>query len=270
MALASHARPQVPRSNVLTIVAIASTAYALCDLVHEVAGHGIAAVIIPGVRLVSLSTVALQTTGNSRAVAACGSIANVIVGAAAIAVFHRLTRFSTGAYFAWLFGSLNLLNGSGYPLYSAVLGAGDWDVVIRGLQPPWMWRIGLGIVGAAAYWRSIVLSAKELKRAVKRNLVSRAEIDRLVFPAYVAGGALLLVASAFNPIGSSLILSSGLSSGFAAMAGLTLVPGIVERQTDSGGTGSGFISRSPAWVALGIVVAVCFVAPLGPGIDLTR
>jgi hypothetical protein len=74
--------------------------------VHEVAGHGLAAVVTPGVRFVSLSTVALQTTGDSRAVAARGSIANVIVGAAALGVFHRPARFSTGAYFVWLFGVL--------------------------------------------------------------------------------------------------------------------------------------------------------------------
>src|SRR6266851_1135775 len=140
-----------PRSDPSTIVAVALAAYALCDLVHEVVGHGIAALLVPGVRILSLSTVALQTTGDSRFVAAAGSIANVVVGAAALALFHRATRFSATAYFLWLFGSVNLMNGSGYPLYSAILGYGDWEVAVRGLQPAWMWRFGTGIVGAAAY-----------------------------------------------------------------------------------------------------------------------
>jgi hypothetical protein len=191
---------EAPRSNIVTIAAVAITAYALCDLVHEVAGHGLAALMVPGVRVLSLSTVALQTTGNSRIVAAAGSIANVLFGAVALRLFHRRARFSAAEYFFWLFGSLNLMNGSGYPLYSAVLGFGDWEVVVRGLQPAWMWRMGLGIVGAAAYIGVITLSAKELARAVERNLVSRVEIARLVFVAYWAGGALLLVGAAFNPI----------------------------------------------------------------------
>jgi hypothetical protein len=36
---------------------------------------------------------------------------------------------------------------SSYPLYSAVLRTGDWHVVIQGLQPSWLWRVGLGGVG---------------------------------------------------------------------------------------------------------------------------
>src|SRR5712691_11887772 len=109
----SLAGREAPRSSLFTTVAVAITAYAFCDLVHEVAGHGIAALMVPGVRILSLSTVALQTTGNSRIVAAAGSIANVLVGAAALALFHRRARFSATGYFLWLFGSLNLMNGSG-------------------------------------------------------------------------------------------------------------------------------------------------------------
>ena len=121
-----------PRSDVPTAVAVAITAYALCDLVHEVGGHAVATLMVPGVRAISLSTVALETTRVSRIVTAAGSIANVVAGAASLGVFHRRARFSAAGYFFWLFGSLNLLNGSGYCLYSAVLGFGDWEVVSRG------------------------------------------------------------------------------------------------------------------------------------------
>ena len=259
-------RRQPPRSSLGTTAAIAVTAYALCDLVHEVAGHGVAALLVPGVRVVSLSTVALQTTGDSRIVAAAGSIANVLIGSVALGLFHRLSRFSPSAYFFWLFGSLNLLNGSGYPLYSAVLGSGDWEVVVRGLQPAWMVRTGLGLVGAAAYTGAVMLSIKELTRSVRRDLVSVAEIPRLVFPAYVAGGVLLLAASAFNPIGPRLILVSGASSGFAAMAGLTVVPRMVENRASDSGGGQGALPYSQGWVVAGLVIGSFLVAVVGPGI----
>ena len=239
---------------------VAITAYALCDLVHEVAGHGTAALMIPDVSVLSLSTVALQTSRDSRVVAACGSIANIAFGAAALLVLPRFRRLSATAY-----SSLNLLNGSGYPLYSAALGSGDWDVVIRGLRPAWMWRVALGGVGALGYVTATGLSARAAIGAVKRDLLARVEVRPLVFPAYVAGGTLLLVASALNPISPSLIFSSGLSSGFAAMAGLTFVPGLVEAQTTDHEIGSGFVPHSTAWIATGIIVAALFVAILAPG-----
>jgi hypothetical protein len=254
------------RSSLVTILAIAVTAYALCDLVHEVLGHGIAALMVPGVRVLSLSTVALQTTGTSRVVAAAGSIANILVGAVALALFHRTTRFSSTAYFCWLFGSLNVLNGSGYPLYSAVLGFGDWEAVTRGLQPTWLWRMTLGIVGAGAYAGAVVLAALELTRSVRRGLVSRSEVPRLVFPSYVAGGVLLIVSAVFNPISPSLIFLSGVSSGFAAMAGLTIVPSIVEKRTVGISDGSGLIAQSPGWVLGGLVIGTVFIAVFGPGV----
>lgn len=248
-------------------MAVAITAYALCDLVHEVAGHGTAALMIPDVSVLSLSTVALQTSRDSRVVAACGSIANIAFGAAALLVVPRFRRLSATAYFCWLFASLNLLNGSGYPLYSAALGSGDWE---RGLRPAWMWRVALGGVGALGYVTATGLSARAAIGAVKRDLLARAEVRPLVFPAYVAGGTLLLVASAFNPISPSLIFSSGLSSGFAAMAGLTFVPRLVEAQTTDHEIGSGFVPHSTAWIATGIIVAALFVAILAPGIFMIK
>src|SRR5262245_52049512 len=97
-------------SSLATVTAIAFVAFALCDLVHEVVGHGIAALLVPGIEVLSLSSVALQTAGDSRIVAAAGSIANVLVGSAALALFHRQRRVSPASFFLWLFGSINLLN----------------------------------------------------------------------------------------------------------------------------------------------------------------
>ena len=250
----------------VTIAAIAVIAFALCDLVHEVLGHGLAVLFVPGVQALSLSSVALQTTGVSRLVAAAGSLANIVVGGCALMFFRRRDRFSPGAYFLWLFGAVNLLNGAGYPLYSAALGSGDWEVVVRGFEPAIVWRVGLGLVGATAYVGVVWLSATELKRAVERDLVSVMEIPSLVFLAYVVGSMLLVAASALNPIGPSLILLSGVSSGFAAMAGLTAIPKLVENRVGQQARGAAPISFSAGWVGTGMVVAVVFTAVIGRGI----
>lgn len=252
----------------VTIAAIAVIAFALCDLVHEVIGHGLAVLLVPGVQAISLSSVALQTTGESRLVAAAGSMANIIVGCVAMALFQRQRRFSAGAYFCWLFGAVNLLNGCGYPLYSAILGSGDWEVVVKGLEPALGWRVGLGLTGAGAYVSAVWMSAVELATAVEGDLVSSLEIPGLVFLAYVVGSTLLVAASAFNPIGPSLILLSGVSSGFAAMAGLTAVPTLVENRAGRRALGAATISFSAGWVGAGLVVAIVFIGVIGRGIQI--
>jgi len=143
---------------------------------------------------------------------------------------------------------------------------GDWEIVVRGLQPAWIWRVSLGLIGAASYTVAVMRSTQELTRCVRRGLVSLAEIPRLVFPAYLAGGALLVAASAFNPISPSLILVSGVSSGFAAMAGLTLVPRMVENRARGIGGGEGVLSYGSGWVVAGLVIGSFFVAIVGPGV----
>ncbi|MGH7680822.1 MAG: hypothetical protein ACRENN_02425, partial [Candidatus Eiseniibacteriota bacterium] len=79
------------RSNPITVAAIAVVAYAVCDMIHEVLGHGTATLLSPTVRAVMLTTVALSTEGSSRAVAAAGTIANL---AAAILAFFLMSRRS--------------------------------------------------------------------------------------------------------------------------------------------------------------------------------
>ena len=97
-----------------------------------------------------------------------------LFGGVALALFHRQPRFSPNTYFLWLFGAVNLLNGSGYPLYSAILGSGDWAVVVQRTASP---RAGLaGWTGRdGAMPRMSVPSCSrptELARAVENDLVS--------------------------------------------------------------------------------------------------
>ena len=87
-----------------TVATIAVVAFAFCDLVHEILGHGLAVLLVPGVQAISLSSVALQTTGQSRLVAAAGSLANIFIGCAAMAglaipslVENKVGRRETGA-----------------------------------------------------------------------------------------------------------------------------------------------------------------------------
>ena len=93
---------------------------------------------------------------------------------------------------------------------------------------------------------------------VANDSVSSAEIRGLVLLAYVVGSTVLLAASVFNPIGPSLILLSGVSSGFAAMAGLTAIPHLVENRVGRRKAGAGVVAFKPGWVVTGLVVAIVF------------
>jgi hypothetical protein len=217
------------RNSLWTVIAIAVVAYAADDMVHEVCGHGLACALT-GVRALSLSSVALQTGTSSRFVAAAGSMMNVVAGLLSLVVFRRARAFGAARYFLWLFATINLFNGTGYLLFSGLLDIGDWSVVIAGLSPHGAWRALLAVAGAALYLASARLSANGMASLARTGDVARGDVGRLVFPAYVAGGLLLVLASALNRVDPSLILTSGVSSGFGAMAGLAIVPAMVERR----------------------------------------
>ena len=138
------------RSSTTTVIAISAVAYALADMVHEALGHGLLSLLVPGVKLISISTVALSSTGSSRIVAAAGMIANIIAGSVSLWLFANRRQFTPGSYFLWLFAGVNLMN-IGYLLYSGVLRSGDWSEVIAGVPMEPLWRVALIAAGIAGY-----------------------------------------------------------------------------------------------------------------------
>jgi hypothetical protein len=251
--------------SVLAVATIAVVAYASCDMVHELLGHGVATLFVPHVKPLVLSTVALSTSASSRIVAAAGSVANLIVGILGLA-FARTGRGSPATrYFTWLFGSLNLLNATGYPFFSGVFDFGDWSVVIAKLEPHGVWRAAIAVIGMVAYVASIRASAGVLAGLLDDEDVRLRRVHRYVVPAYVIGGLLLVASAIPNPAGPSFILLSGASSGFGAMVGLLWVPRLVER----GVNGAGIRLRaSVAWIIAAIVTAGVFIGVIGPGVKL--
>jgi hypothetical protein len=253
------------RSSIVTFLALGVVACTVADMTHEVLGHMTAAWLV-GVRILSLSTVAIQTADASRLVAAAGTTANLVVGAFSLGLFSRPSMRTNGTYFLWLFAAFNLLN-SGYLVASALMGTGDWAAVIRDLSPAWTWRCALGIVGATVYVGSVRWLARSMAHLVERKVVALRDLRHLVIAGYSAGGAVLTVASVFNPISPKLILISGFGASFGLSVGLLFVPGIIKRRfaADSEGA-SAPTSLSIAWVSCAIIVAIIFIAVFGPGI----
>jgi hypothetical protein len=251
-------------ASLVTTVSVAIVSYAAADVVHELIGHAFVAEL-RGVQVLSISSVALQTVESSRVVAAAGTMADVAAGVIAFALLARTTRFDAGHYCLWLFGFVSFMN-SGYLVYSGVLDSGDWAVVAAGLNPPWAWRLALTIAGAILYRAAIRLAARLATRWVSTGEVSIDDLRRLTVWSYIAGGVLLVLASALNPIGLRLVAISGVGASFGLTWGLLLIPGIVASQPGERPPATRALTLRPVWAAVALLVAVAFVFVLGPGI----
>jgi hypothetical protein len=242
-------------------------AYAADDTVHEVIGHGLASLML-NIKILSISTVGLQTAESNRWVAAAGAIANVIAGTAALLFADRSASFGSWRYFLWIFGFINLMNGTGYLMASALLGGGDWAVVIAGLNPPMLWRVGMGLTGLALFAATVRWAASVMGRMVRQGAVDRNDLSRLTIPAYLAGGVLFVVASVFNPVGPSLILGSGAGASLGLTFGLLLVPRILDDKTEQSPPRPS-LQFSWGWLLAAIFVAAIFIGIFGPGVRLS-
>jgi len=240
------------RASILTLAAIGVVACASADMIHEVLGHVLAAWLVDD-RIVSLSTVAIQTVAPDRFVAAAGTAANLFIGTLALALFSRSRRRTGWGYFLWVFAAFNLLN-SGYLVVSAILGNGDWAVVIGGLSPSWAWRAALGFAGAMVYALGMHWLARSMVPKVESGQVALWELRRLTVVSYLAGGAILTAAAFFNPIGPQLILLAGVGASFGLSWGLLLIPRLIQARVQ-GDTQAALtpMPLSPVWLGLALV-----------------
>lgn len=246
----------------VTAAAVGIVAFAAVDVAHEALGHGVAALLSPGVSILSISTVALSTNATNPWIALAGPALNVLLGIITMAWFRRGTGFGPGAFFVWLFGIVNLLNGFGYGVYSGVLDFGDLANATRGLEPHVAWRVGMGLVGALGYYASLRIAASSLARRLRAAGIGTGCLPSLLWPAYLAGSVLFVLGAALNPI-PSLVLLSGVSGGFVCMAGLPAVAAMVPVE---GSPSAPVLGRATAWLVIAVAVAVVFVGVLGPGI----
>lgn len=255
-------------SHAATVVAVAIVAYAVADFVHEVVGHLLVAKL-SGITALSISSVALQTVQRSRVVSAAGTMANIGAGVLAFVLLARVGRFDALRYFLWLFGFVSLMN-SGYLVFSAGMNSGDWAVVIGGLNPSWAWRIGLAVVGVVLYAIAIRVAASATVTWLKKGELRPGDLPRLTWLPYLAGGVLMVTASAFNPAGLRFILVSGIGGSFGLTWGLILLPRILADYRDQQVAATNHLRLERPWIALAVFVAIGFIAVFGPGIRLTR
>jgi hypothetical protein len=256
-----------------TLIAIAIVAYALSNFAHEGVGHGGACLLV---RCTPHLVTSMQFDGDTtqissaarRVIAAGGTIVNLIVAAIAF-VFWRRAGSSAGWFFLWLLTTISLLQATGYLLFSGLGDVGDWAVVVRGWPGSIAWHVALAAVGGATYWLATRWAMRRLgERLPAAGGPERTrQAYRYSLIAYLAGGALYLVAGTFDPAGLAILFISGVAASFGGTSGLAWGPQLLRdpRLATPGGKVL-VLERHWGWIAGGIVCAVVYIAVLGPGI----
>jgi hypothetical protein len=268
---------KTPNLDSLTISAIAVVAYCSANVVHEAIGHGGACLMMGG-KPESLNAIFLaydEATVSSFGrvwIAAAGSVLNVIAGLVAATVLGRSRRLTPATrYFLWLFLAVNLLQASGYLLFSGVAGVGDWSVVLQPLGSPLISRLVLVALGSVLYF---VVVARFLGRRLEPFLAPGSDaggrLGRLVRLPYFVGGTTFILAGLLNPYGLKLVLISAAAASFGGTSLLVWYPFRVARGSTAATSAPLPVHRRLGWIVGAAVTLAFFIGVLGPGIGSVR
>jgi hypothetical protein len=251
-----------------TLIAISALACILQDVLHEGLGHGVTA-WLSGAHQIIVSTVAMQCDIDTRWISADGTLANLLFAAIFWLLLRRPQRYRPATrYFLVLALAGNLFTGTGYFFFSGATNFGDWAAVIHGLQPHWVWQLGLVVVGIASYYASMLVVAAELKPFHDKD-ASPQRLRRLCWTPYFADGVLAGLGGLLNPAGLLYVITSALPSTLGANAGLLSLPSLMRRSRSEQDPVAP-IGRSPAWIAPAVIISLLFIFVLGRGLTWSR
>lgn len=249
-----------------TICAISIIAEMLSTMLHEGLGHAamaIATLHASG----TLTSLAWSSAQDSRPVLAGGTIVNLI----AALVFWLLLRAAKNArpsmrFFFLISMAFNLLAGTGYFFFSGVSNFGDWAGVIAGLQPHWLLRVLLVVVGVASYYGAIVLVGTSTVRFMGVAATDAQRFRRLLWLPYFAALIIDGIAGIFNPFGWQYVFLSALAATAGGNCGLLWLRYYIPGRVQPGAPA--LVRRSYAWITVAAALAVIFVVVFGPGVHL--
>jgi hypothetical protein len=251
--------------DIWTVCGVAVVVFAIANFTHEALGHG-GACVLNGGRPLVLSSVHFDCSIENRWIAAGGTIANFIL--AAICWFAlRFTRTTTLRYALWLSMTINLLQGGGYFLFSGIGNIGDWSYVIKGLEPRWLFRLGLALLGALTYIAFVWFALAQIKPFTGMAQPERWQrAKKLTLIPYLVGGTLYTVSGMFNPVGMVLVAISAAAASFGGTSGLAWMWQVPRGKPADESVHPEPIERSLGWMIAGAIAAIVYIGALGPGI----
>lgn len=262
-----------PTLDLLTIFAIAILAYILANVLHEGVGHaGICVMVGCDPLILTTAHVDWQpgtaTDFGQRLIAAGGTLVNLLA-ALIFWLLYRSTPNSRGSlrYFYWFSMAVNLLIGTGYFLFSSVMGIGDWMQVVAGWEPAALWQVLLIVLGIVFYLAAIVVCLRTLAPLIggdKPAAIQRA-VRLTTFP-YLVGSLASTLGSLLNPEGMILFAISA-AAHFGGTSALAWSAQLFKTKwfplTD---TPPISIPRGWVWIGIAAAALAIHIVVLGPGI----
>ena len=261
------------RHDLLTIGAISVAAYVIANVLHEGVGHAGACIVTgctPKVLTTAYFDGEMSQVGDvaRRLIAAAGTLVNLAAGILFLAAARRSGRTRPHfGYFLWFSGAVNVLVATGYPLFSGVLGRGDWVTVTHGWGTPAAGRFVLAVTGVVLYGSALMACLPGLARLAAAGAPDfTVRAARLTWLPYVVGSTASTIGSFFNPLGIGLVLTSA-AAHFGGTSALAWMSNLLDTRAVPRFDGEPLaLPRSWPWIAAAAAALVLHVAVLGPGL----
>jgi len=272
--LLDHRPKRGIETDVPTMIAVSTVAWALADALHEVVGHAGAAVLLGvPVRAVSTATVFIEadqirSVWDYRIIHAAPTLINLVsAGLALLALHSRWARSSTSRYFLWLFATISVILAT-VNLVFGPLGGGDWMEVTTELEPRVIWRAGIVAVGVAVGVAGYVLPLRLWRPDLREHRRLQLKVTTVPVLVVVVVQTLSVVGSPFasQPVGSSQSPVAGLGLVYLTMVLWLALVNVVGGPHSLAPVESIRLTRSKGWLAVGLLMLVIFVGVLGPGL----
>jgi len=259
---------QAESDDLLTVSAIAALAAILASLLHEGVGHA-AIALATGAKSGVLTAVAWSSEFDSRLVSAGGTLVNLAAAAVFWLALRLFPRLSLNArYFLLISMAFNLFDGTGYFFFSGVSNFGDWAAVIQGLEPYWLWRLVLVLVGIGTYFAAVIVVGRSFVGDLGIPRADGRRIQRLAIIPYVVAIIVVGLAGLLNPISIRLVWLSALPATAGAHSGLFWFRHYIPRATRPMHE-SASITRNYRWITASALLTLTFIVVLGHGVSLS-
>jgi hypothetical protein len=248
------------RHSKATIISTAVISMGIAAILHEGLGHGVIA-WLRGDIVTELTSNHLSSLRPDRLVDAGGTIVNLITGAICLIASRLAGNRANLRYFLWFFAAVNLLDGTGYFMYSGIAGVGDWNAAIAGLPHQAAIRTVMSVFGAALYVQCVRL----IGVAVRPFVANRGEYNTVGRLPYLAACIFYCIAGAFDPLGIKLLFLSTLPAAFGGLSGLLWADSLMPRTAPAQPLA---VKPSVAWLWTALIFGCAFIVVLGRGIEL--
>ncbi len=266
--------------DVPTLIAITAMSFTLTIASHEHLGHTLACVALGGEPTeMGAFYVQCKTASslNERLVAIAGPVLSLVFGIVFMKVMDRaIAEDESSAHmkiFLWHFFTVNLMEATGYMMFSGIFGMGDLGTedggAAHGVQPLWLYRTFMGIVGLLAYLAVIFVSIKRFDLFIggsQRERVRRAHWISLI--AYLSGAFTAIGIGLLNPEGVMIVLTSTIPSSMGGTSGMMWMMQWLNREKVTG-MNPFRLERNWYWIGSSILTVLLYASVFGPTIPRT-